>query len=288
MRTIVSLTLLLALEAGARAVTTIDPGNHYAYGANIGWIEARGDTAHGAVIGEYVCSGSLYAANVGWICIGGGSPANSIQYQNNSATDYGLNHDGFGNLRGCAYGANIGWVNFENTGAPKVDLVTGKLGGYAWSANCGWISLSNAQAVVQTASIAPGADSDGDGIADAWELTYTNTLTAFTATTDTDHDGSTDLQEYLAGTNPLDPNDYLHITTFNRGSGGDPTYIDMAWSSKPTRFYALERRDAFDPASPWGQYTVGWENLLGWNNVGFNDTLTQRFYRVRAIRPLSP
>ena len=54
-----------------------------------------------------------------------------------------MNQDGLGNLRGYAWGANIGWLIFSSTGAPKVDLFTGKLGGYVWSANCGWISLSN-------------------------------------------------------------------------------------------------------------------------------------------------
>jgi hypothetical protein len=47
-----------------------------------------------------------------------------------------------------AYGANLGWINFENAGAPRVDLSTGRMAGFAWSANCGWSSLSNAVAVV--------------------------------------------------------------------------------------------------------------------------------------------
>jgi hypothetical protein len=59
-------------------------------------MEGRGDGANGAVIGEYVCFGYLYAANVGWLGFGGGAPANGIRYQNNSGTDYGVNHDGQG------------------------------------------------------------------------------------------------------------------------------------------------------------------------------------------------
>ena len=267
------------------AATTITPTNHYAYGANVGWIEARGDVANGAVINEYVCSGYVYGANVGWISFGGGSPANGIRYQNSSGTDYGVNHDGFGNLRGYAYGANIGWVNFENTGAPKVDLATGKLSGYAYSANCGWISLSNAQAVVQTATIAPGSDSDGDGIADGWELTYTNTLTAFTATSDTDRDGLTDKQEAWADTNPFDPGDNLRITTFSHGTP-TPTYTMLWWTSKPTRKYEVQRRSTLGP-------TGFWQNIftlpsLGADNVGFDQTDGTNFYRIRAFRPLAP
>ena len=132
------------------AGTTIDPVNRYTYGANFGWMDWAGDTANGAVVGLQVCSGNIYSANVGWINLGSGTPANQIQYQNNSATDYGVNRDAAGNLRGYAYGANIGWINFEATGAPKMDLTTGNLSGYAYSANCGWISLSNATASVQS------------------------------------------------------------------------------------------------------------------------------------------
>jgi Bacterial TSP3 repeat len=274
--------LTLPSSTGLFAGTTLDPANHYAYGANLGWVDGRGDTNNGAVIGEYVCSGSLYAANVGWISLGGGSPANGIRYQNASAGDYGVNQDGLGNLRGYAYGANIGWVAFESTGAPRVDLVTGNFTGYAYSANCGWISLSNAMAFVQTDTIAPGIDSDGDGIADAWELTYTNTLRAFTASSDTDHDGSTDLEEYLAGTNPLDPNDNLRITLFTRVG----TYNTLWWTSEPDRFYRVERRAALGAASPWETYLS--YDLLNWSSVGFNSTAPQHFYRIRAVRPLMP
>jgi hypothetical protein len=133
--------------------TTIDAANHYAYGANLGWLDWRSDTNHGAVIRTNVCSGYIYSANFGWINLGSGSPANGLYYQNNSASDFGVNVDGSGNLRGFAYGANIGWINFTNPGTPQVDLATGKLSGSVWSANWGWISLSNVVAYVQTSPI---------------------------------------------------------------------------------------------------------------------------------------
>src|SRR5215831_3997694 len=156
MKTKLLITATLLLLVSSYAATTIDPVNKYAYGANIGWMDWRGDTNNGAVIGEYVCSGSIYSANVGWINLGSGAPANQIHYQNNSPADFGVNQDGLGNLRGYAYGANIGWINFEATGAPRVDLLTGSLTGSVYSANCGWISLSNAAAFVQTDTIPRG------------------------------------------------------------------------------------------------------------------------------------
>lgn len=279
------LTTWLVLAASVLlgdADTTITVTNRYAWGANVGWIDACGDTNHGASIGEFVCSGYLYAANVGWIHLGGNVPANGIRYQNVSGTDYGVNRDGLGNLRGYAWGANIGWVSFEDTGAPKVDLVSGKLNGYVWSANCGWISLSNASTIVQTASVAAGADSDSDGIADGWELTFTNKLDVFTTFSDTDQDGMTDNQEYLADTDPLDANDSLRIISFMHNG----SYNLLSWTSKSTRLYQVERRTTLDVSSAWESYIVS--DLLGWNNVEFHDTGPQYFYRIRSVRPLMP
>jgi hypothetical protein len=277
----------VCIQLSVVAATTINPASKYAYGANVGWINAYADGANGGVIGEYVGSGHLWAANVGWIRLGSGAPANGIQYQNNSATDYGVNHDGLGNLRGYAYGANIGWINFENTGGAKVDLLTGKLSGHVWSANCGWISLSNAFAHVQTDSIAPGADSDGDGIADAWELTHTNTLAAFTAATDSDGDGVSDQKEYLADTSPLDANDLLLITSAVFAPGG--TNANLTWLSKPTRHYHVEK--TADLALPgWLDSGLGLIPPDGATTTrDFDDTNAPvRFYRVNAIKPLAP
>src|SRR5262249_37996304 len=86
----------------ATAATTPNTTPRYSYGAKLGWMDWRGDTNNGAVIGEYVCSGYLYAANVGWISLGSGVPVNGIRYQNNSSTDFGINnYDGL--LLGYAY-----------------------------------------------------------------------------------------------------------------------------------------------------------------------------------------
>src|ERR1051325_11148465 len=160
-----SLLILGSINYG-QASSTINATNNFAYGANIGWINWRGDTNNGAFIGEYVCSGYIYSANVGWINLGNGSPTNGIQYQNLSTNDFGVNLDSLGNLSGDAWGANIGWIVFTNgtaTGAlssadsPRVNMSNGRFGGYAYSANCGWISLSNTIAHVQTDTIQQGA-----------------------------------------------------------------------------------------------------------------------------------
>lgn len=93
-------------------------------------------------------------------------------------------------------------------------------------------------------TIAAGiADSDGDGIPDAWEfLQFTNLTTAAVAT-DFDGDGVADRDEYLADTNPKDPDSFLRATaaaTTPAGSG-----FLVRWTSATNRVYTLSRSTNF-------------------------------------------
>jgi hypothetical protein len=278
-------SLLIGSVASCWGLTTINPTNKYACGANFGWIDWRGDTNSGAIIGEYVCSGQLWAANVGWINLGGGAPTNGIHYQNLSGNDFGVNHDGLGNLRGYAYGANIGWINFEWNGGPKVDFKTGKLSGYAYSPNCGWISLSNAFASVQTDTIASGARGN-NGLPVAWMLTCFGT-TNVNVNADPDGDGASNKEEYLAGTNPTDANDHLGITEYDAAPGG--TLATVTWKSTPTRCYYIQKKLDL-PFSPWLDSGLGPVAPDGASTTRtFTDTnAPMRFYRIQAVRPLAP
>src|ERR1041384_7154300 len=121
------------------AQTTINATNRLAYCANGGWMDFRADGLNGLGTGGSVFSGFIYAANIGWVNVGNGRPANGLRYQNNSAVDFGINHDAQGNLRGSAYAANVGWITFEDRGAPAVDSRTGRFSGFVYSANAGWI-----------------------------------------------------------------------------------------------------------------------------------------------------
>jgi hypothetical protein len=266
--------------------TTIDPVNHYAYGANTGWVDSRGDTNHGAVIGQYVCSGNLYSANVGWINLGNGSPTNQIYYQNLSSNDFGVNQDGLGNLRGYAYGANIGWVNFESTGAPQVNLRTGVFSGSVWSANCGWISLSNAVAYVQTDTITPGTLAT-NGLPIAWLLTYFTNINV-NPNADPTGKGMTIAQDYAAGTNPNEVGSILAITGWSFSPGGASAML--AWDSVPTRYYYIQETVGLNPAN-WTDNGAGLISPSGGSTTtaGFSDTsASDRFYRIQPVQPLVP
>jgi len=285
---ILAILVLASALTDSWSATTIDAVNRYADGANFGWMDWHGagvDLPNGAIMGEYYCSGHVYAANVGWITLGTGSPTNGISYSNQSGDDFGVNQDGLGNLRGYAYGANIGWINFEAIGAPRINLLNGRMSGYAWSANCGWISLSNAVAYVQTDHLSPGAIAP-DGLPVAWLLTNFGT-TNVDASVDPTGKGMTIGQDYLAGTDPNNPNSLLRITSGSFSAGG--TSNVLTWSSAPTRLYYLQK--STDLASGiWADTGLGLIPPDGASTVrGITDTnAPTRLYRVRAVLPLTP
>ena len=206
--------LVVLAFLNVKGASTINPTNKYSWAANAGWINWHPDDANGASIGAYILSGYAYGANVGWINLGNGDPANHIQYQNNSATDFGVNftidpnNRAHGLLRGYAYGANIGWINFEATGNPYVILSNGQMRGYVYAANLGWINLGDGTFFVQTDHIDPGVDKDANGLPDAWEYTYFG-HNGLDPNADTDGDFESNLAEYRAGTSPADANSVL-------------------------------------------------------------------------------
>ncbi len=281
---------LLLLGGASFAATTIDVTNAFAWGGNAGEFNWRPSLADGVLTGEYVCSGMVWAANAGWINLGSGTPANGIRYQNTDGADSGVNLLADGKLRGLAWGANIGWVNFEATGNPRIDFTTGILSGYAWGVNVGWITLDDGGArYVATKSIPAGPESDADGITDAWELEHAGNLTTFTLSGDADGDGISDVMEYAAESDPLDPADRgLRITDF--AVSADTTVISLTWTSRLSRRYHIEFTS--DLASGvWNESAlaeIAPDSDTATVRAVTEGAATHRFYRVRATRPLTP
>jgi hypothetical protein len=226
--------LLLVAATAANAQTSVSTTDRYAYGANTGWLDARsGDGTYGLKAGPCVLKGFIYSANCGWINLGDGDPQNGQQYGNTNGTDSGVNRLPDGKLRGLAWGASIGWINFEATGNPRIDPATGQVLGMAWSAGTGWISFDTPQTDLKIIT----QDSDGDTIPDVWELLYAPNLTVLAANKDSDGDGSNDIDEYAADTDPMNPADLLQIVNLNMPSGAFGT---LRWTSKGSRSYRVQ------------------------------------------------
>jgi hypothetical protein len=75
-----------------------------------------------------------------------------------------------------------------------------------WTTNTATRGLLNACQVIPAAG---GNDDDGDGIPNDWEVFYFGTTTGAVALVDFDIDGVITLDEYIAGTDPTDSNDFF-------------------------------------------------------------------------------
>ena len=62
-------------------------------------------------------------------------------------------------------------------------------------------------------------DTNGDGLPDAWQIHYFGSISSPSARPDADpdHDGFSNLQEYLAGTDPTDSNSFLRLDSVEVG-----------------------------------------------------------------------
>jgi hypothetical protein len=136
---VLALMISLLVFMGSQAVfaENIDPDNddsQYAYGENVGWLNAEplGNDGPGVHVSDDSLTGYIWAENIGWI--------------NLSPTNYdGVSNDGIGNLSGHAWGENVGWINFApnvNGAGVTIDPATGEFGGYAWGENIGWINFA--------------------------------------------------------------------------------------------------------------------------------------------------
>lgn len=123
-------------------------------------------------------------------------------------------------------------------------------------------------------------DGNNDGLPDAWQTEFFGSVTSPDAApaADPDHDGMTNLQEYLAGTNPLDPASELSLHVVRSGS------LTLTFSAMADKSYTIEFSDSLTPGT--------WQRLADVPAVSTPparviqitdpDAVTNRYYRVRS------
>ena len=120
-------------------------------------------------------------------------------------------------------------------------------------------------------------DTDSDGIQDWWESLYFGTNTAAVASQDSDGDGMTNLQEYLAGTDPNDPNSKFSVSIATSISG--PGYT-LTFTAMPYKSYTIQYKDTLTATS--------WTTLQSYSATPVQQTISytdpagtsMRFYRI--------
>jgi hypothetical protein len=123
-------------------------------------------------------------------------------------------------------------------------------------------------------------DANRNGISDAWEKYYFGAVTTNrTQVTDTDGDGMSDYDEFIAGTDPTNAASKLTFLGAGIQSNGS---LKFQWSAVPGRTYQVQTSTNFTdwvPASGWLQAT-GSPMSFTTTNAGFGPLL----YRIQ-VRP---
>lgn len=86
--------------------------------------------------------------------------------------------------------------------------------------------------------LAASGDADGDGLPDSWELAYFSDSVSAAADADADQDGSSNLQEYIFGTNPKDKTDAQVLFASLQN-----TQMNLNVRSCEKRWYTIEGTD---------------------------------------------
>ena len=108
--------------AWAENIDPNDVGAQWAWGENVGWLNAEplGNGGPGITVKDGELTEYIWAENIGWI---------SLSCKNTSSCGtvaYGVTYDGAGLVSGYAWGENVGWISFscENTGSCETAIDT--------------------------------------------------------------------------------------------------------------------------------------------------------------------
>ena len=141
------------------------------------------------------------------------------------------------------------------------------------------------------AAVSVPSDLDGDGLPDAWEYVIVDAdasdairgISDVRPHDDFDHDGATNLEEYVAGTDPTDPGSVLRLTATRSPATGD---VMIRWRAATGRVYEVHCCDDL-AAGSWTVLPPSY--VISDSEAEFVDTTAPaagpRFYRLLVRGP---
>ncbi len=126
-----------------------------------------------------------------------------------------------------------------------------------------------------------GRDLSQDNLPDDWQLEYFGRDRSVWPgpELDSDNDGATNFEEFLAGTNPSDSDSKLELSIVDMETGQR-----LTWKAEPGSVYQLQQSGAIGSSNNWinfGRPLVASENVVGLSMEAVADIA---FYRVIRIR----
>ncbi len=256
--------------------TATDPAHRYAWGENIGWVNAAPTNAGQTVTVHFDgdggwLSGYIWGENIGWVKIGAdaGGP-----YANSNAEDWGVNLSAGGNLSGYAWGGNVGWIYFGHAYCDAaVHPVTGDFSGHAWGENIGWVKFSGSLPDYGVRTLA--FDTQPQGTPNWW-LDHHYVTEGYDA-----GEGVTAWRKYVMDTDPNIKGDVLRITAVSNAAGATDVMFEPA---STRRYYTLTRRDVLTDGA-WSNVAghIAVKGMGGEQVMRDTNTAAKAFYRVKVI-----
>ncbi len=122
------------------------------------------------------------------------------------------------------------------------------------------------------------ADTDSDGLPDAWEIANGTDPFSPDASADPDEDGMTNWQEYLAGTNPTNA---ASLFRMEASLGSDGGWLTLGFSAVAGHAYTLYRAGDLGSATVWQPVTNVHPEAAGIYHFRLPTTSSgQQFYRL--------